>query len=123
MQPGGNWPWMKTAFPSILTAGMAENGVEIVPAEWQIWWWADEVLLICLHCLVFIALLPLLFNTDLEVLHNTIKVRKEKVYRSERKIKSGLSEDDMIIYVEIWKNQPKSPGTNGQFIAMLWDTR
>ena len=69
------------------------------------------------------SLLPLLFNTDLEVLHNTIKVRKEKVYRSERKIKSGLSEDDMIIYVEIWKNQPKSPGTNGQFIAMLWDTR
>lgn len=60
MQPGGNWPWMKTAFPSILTAGMAENGVEIVPAEWQIWWWADEVLLICLHFLVFIVLVNIL---------------------------------------------------------------
>lgn len=47
------------------------------------------------------SLLPLLFNMELEVLHNTIKVRKEKVYRSERNTKSGLSEDDVIIYVEI----------------------
>ena len=55
---------------------------------------------------------------ELEILDNTIMVRKEKVYRSERKTKSGLSEDDMIIYVEIWKNQPKPPGTNRQFTAI-----
>ena len=31
-----------------------------MPAGWQIWWWADEVLLICLHFLVFIVLVNIL---------------------------------------------------------------